>query len=311
MRHFRDLIARRRPPSVSSPDPAIPEDGSGQGRAAAPVTRLVDDAVNPALIADLQRARDAATAVPRVPDAPQWSSREWLHELEDRPATRPASAPVDTAPEDGGEAASQPVRAPDDRPAPKVWDLDPGAGPAPLPGVAPATAARPAPAVPDGAAAPAPTATPSARVKTRLLGFGGPAAADAFDTAPARTAETRFPVGWLVVVDGPGRGHSFTLTAGLSTIGRSACQTMPLDFGDASISRENHASIAYDAEDHRVLIGHGGKSNIVRLNDDPLVSTEALSDGDLIRVGKTTLLFVGLCGPEFNWTDAAPDDADG
>ena len=104
-----------------------------------------------------------------------------------------------------------------------------------------------------------------------------------------------------MVVDGPGRGASFTLTAGLSTIGRDSTQTVTLDFGDTSISRERHASVAYDEEDNCAYVGHGGKSNIVKLNDKPLLSTEELNGGDTIRIGKTVLRFVAFCTPEFNW----------
>ena len=104
-----------------------------------------------------------------------------------------------------------------------------------------------------------------------------------------------------MVVDGPGRGASFTIGAGVSIIGRGDDQTICLDFGDTSVSRENHASIAYDDEQNRFFVGHGGKSNIVRRNGNPVLATEDLADGDLIRIGKTTLRFVALCGPDFTW----------
>jgi len=38
-----------------------------------------------------------------------------------------------------------------------------------------------------------------------------------------------------------------------------------------------------------------------------VISNQALTDGDLIRIGETTLRFVPLCSPEFNW---ANDDTD-
>ena len=100
---------------------------------------------------------------------------------------------------------------------------------------------------------------------------------------------------------------SYTLTSGLTTIGRAENQTVSLDFGDDSISREQHVAIAYDEDENRTYVGHGGKRNIVRLNGKPLLTTEELSDGDHLRIGKTTLYFVSLCGGEFSWkavTDA-------
>ena len=94
----------------------------------------------------------------------------------------------------------------------------------------------------------------------------------------------------------------------MSQIGRGEDQAIQLDFGDNAVSRTNHAAIVYDAEKHTFLLGHGGKSNIVRLNDEPVISNEALKDGDMIRIGETTLRFTPLCSPEFNWADDNTDD---
>lgn len=158
------------------------------------------------------------------------------------------------------------------------------------------------------------------RVKTRLLGFqtdqdqtdvfaakeAAPAAAAAAD--PAR--HTMFPAGWIVVIDGPGRGACFTLVNGVCQIGRGEDQAVRLDFGDTSISRNNHAAVAYDDEQGKFFLGHGGKSNLVRLNGMPVLSTEELSNGDQIRIGETTLKFVALCGDDFTWAGQKDDDAE-
>ncbi|MDQ2090885.1 FHA domain-containing protein [Marimonas arenosa] len=146
------------------------------------------------------------------------------------------------------------------------------------------------------------------RAKTRLLGFnsGMGKEADPFARASAGDEEesyTQFPVGWLVVIGGPGRGAAFTLFNGVSQIGRGESQTVRLDFGDNSISRENHAAIAFDAEQNAFFIGHGGKANLVRCNNMPVLSTQALAAGDTIRIGETTLRFMPLCGPEFSWAE--------
>ena len=111
-----------------------------------------------------------------------------------------------------------------------------------------------------------------------------------------------------MIAEGPGRGASFTLTAGLSTIGRGEDQAIRLDFGDTAISRDCHAAIVYDPEDRRTLIGHGGRSNIVRLNGAPLLAREELASGDVIRLGRTTLRYIGLCGAHFDWQDGAEAD---
>jgi hypothetical protein len=157
---------------------------------------------------------------------------------------------------------------------------------------------------------------PAARARTRVLGFHGREMATN-DPLARHSAATQAgppcPVGWIVVIAGPGRGASFTLVAGVSSIGRGSDQAIALDFGDLAISRDNHASIAYDDREDRFLLGHGGKANLVRLNGRPVVSTEDLSDGDEIAIGDTVLRFVGFCGAGFRWTDTpdAPGGASG
>ena len=179
-----------------------------------------------------------------------------------------------------------------------IWDLEDDAPPA-APVAAPAY----------GDAPRRPT-----RAKTRVLGFEAQptAVVPLFDgiesvaIVPAAPAQGKgyvmFPAGWLVVKDGPGKGASFALSQGVSQIGRAVDQTISLDFGDMAISRQNHAAIAYDAATHEFHVGHGGKSNLVRLNGRPLLATETAADGDEIQIGETTLVLKVLCSPEFNWS---------
>lgn len=152
--------------------------------------------------------------------------------------------------------------------------------------------------------APSFTSRDGNRNKTRLLGFN-PAPAEALDpiiAAGAASADKGFPVGWLVVIEGLGRGAHFPLFTGVATIGRSDAQTVALSFGDTAISRENHASIAYDSEKSGFFVGHGGKSNIIRLNNHPVLSTEPMAHGDHLKIGETTLRLVALCDSTFNWS---------
>ncbi|MEM9585205.1 MAG: FHA domain-containing protein [Pseudomonadota bacterium] len=145
------------------------------------------------------------------------------------------------------------------------------------------------------------------RNQTRVLGFIAEEdnVVSAFDAAEqvAPSVRPKFPVGWVIVTEGLGRGECFSLEAGMSQIGRGQDQTIQLDFGDNAISRVNHAAIVYDQETHSFILGHGGKKNIVRLNGKPVVSNEELATNDEIKVGETTLRFVALCTTEFNWAD--------
>lgn len=207
------------------------------------------------------------------------------------------------------------------RPASEVSDLDDDDVLAQLMGDTPATAA-PVPAESQPTSmwreasdldAPRPAKSVPARkrqsarrVKTKILDFTDDtvvprSAVD--ETAPAATAPSiKFPVGWLVLIDGPGRGECFTLKSGVSQIGRDAQETISIDFGDLSISRKNHASVAYDPEDHSFYVGHGGKANIVRLNGKPVLSTELIKDGDVLKIGETSLRLKTLCDEAFNWS---------
>lgn len=225
-----------------------------------------------------------------------------------------AEAPVAEAPVEQvavEEPVHQVASRPHSEPIKNIWDLEPDEDAmsddtqdmydAPAAAVAEeeqTQAEAPAPAV--GRAG-----RRAGRVKTRLLGFNPTAGAgtDPFDNPEPQTdrIEAKFPVGWIVITKGPGLGTCFTLFNGVSQIGRGEEQAIRLDFGDNSVSRENHAAIAYDSEQGVFFLGQGGKANIVRLNNRPVLSTEELSDSDLIRIGETTLRFVALCSPEFDW----------
>lgn len=154
--------------------------------------------------------------------------------------------------------------------------------------------------------------------KTRLMGFdtSDGRVVDLFgeDKATTETGRFQYPVGMVMVTKGPGVGEAFAIKSGMSQIGRGEDQAIRLDFGDMAISRENHAAIVYDPKEHTFLLGHGGKSNIVRLNGKPVVTTSDLKDGAEIEIGETRLRFVALCSKKFNWdmaeTEEGTDDDD-
>lgn len=307
MQGIRNLIARRRPAS----DPASGTDPEPLVDPWEELHARVGTKQDPRTC-DKDNARAARDHIPR-PERPQPSPRqEWAPSALD-PESDLSPEPIVAPRADPGIA---PLTRSSTGSTPKIWDLDPSAAVA-APARSdvsdqlnsgPAETVSPLAHNAAGLVAPAdPLPRPtSERVKTRLLGFHSEAGTPDPFAAPAvipTASAPRFPIGWIVVIEGPGRGASFTLTAGLSTVGRDADQTVTLDFGDTSISRERHISIAHDDEDGRTYIGHGGKSNIVRHNDRPLLTTEELNDGDTVRIGKTVLRFVGLCDDGFSWAD--------
>jgi hypothetical protein len=110
-------------------------------------------------------------------------------------------------------------------------------------------------------------------------------------------------VGWLVVVEGPGRGKAVSIHAGMNSIGRNANQRIAINFGDNTISGETAAFITFEPKRRTFHINHGGKANIVYLNDEAVLTPMPLMPGNVVTIGATKLRFVALCGPDFNWED--------
>jgi hypothetical protein len=111
-------------------------------------------------------------------------------------------------------------------------------------------------------------------------------------------------VGWLVVLSGPGKGNFRPIYSGSNTIGRSSSQRIPIDFGDDAISGEKQAFLVYDGRKRQYqLVPNLERPNLVHLNDSALLANGELKPHDKITMGRTTLLFVPLCGADFDWSD--------
>ena len=102
---------------------------------------------------------------------------------------------------------------------------------------------------------------------------------------------TNIKVAILKVVDGPGKGEERPIFSGTNQVGRSAENRIPLDFGDNTISRQQHAVISYDAGPNEFRIYDGGKQNPVQVNGERLSGDRPLFDGDTIKIGLTTMRF--------------------
>ena len=111
-------------------------------------------------------------------------------------------------------------------------------------------------------------------------------------------------VGWLVVVGGPGIGSYRPIFEGNNTLGRNSSQRIPLDFGDDSISSEEQAYIRYDSSARSFLfVPNLAKTNVVSINDKRPTGAVELNQMDVITVGRTQVVFVPFCGPEFDWAE--------
>lgn len=132
---------------------------------------------------------------------------------------------------------------------------------------------------------------------TTIIGFEPTA-------AQTQQAVTEPVVGWLVVLSGEGKGRHRPIFAGANTVGRNSDQRIAIDFGDQSIAREQQAFIVYDTRKRQFqIVPNLARSNLVHLNDEALLTNAELKPRDRIMMGQTTLLFVPLCGKEFDWTD--------
>ena len=131
-------------------------------------------------------------------------------------------------------------------------------------------------------------------------------------------------VGWLVVVAGPLRGKDFGLSYGQNRIGRGTDTDVRLDLDlfvgdnrgqpqnkivDGEISRL-HCIVTYDQENRRFYIQqHPESTNLTYLEDpetgnpEPILMPSELKDRTTFKVGGTKLLFVALCGGDFDWKE--------
>ena len=106
-------------------------------------------------------------------------------------------------------------------------------------------------------------------------------------------------VGWLVCIEGPMRGNDYRIHEGYNYIGREIGDIHIR--GDQTISRQRHAKIDYDSNGHQYFFSPDEGRNLLRVNDQTIRTPVELHDYDVITVGQTKLLFIGLCGEQFSW----------
>lgn len=109
-------------------------------------------------------------------------------------------------------------------------------------------------------------------------------------------------VGWLVIVDGPGRGQDYRLCSGRNYIGRASNMDVILS-GDPAISRSKHAIVVFDPVSRVTLCQAGESRELFYLNGKVVTETAQLKRGDVLTIGKTKLVFVPFCDESFAWDD--------
>ncbi len=124
-----------------------------------------------------------------------------------------------------------------------------------------------------------------------------------WDRTEARSAEELTPVvGWLVCIEGPAKGQDFRIHADNNYIGRAPYMDIAVT-GDDTISRENHAILAYDTREKLYYFAPGSGRGIVRLNGKAVLMMTELHAYDKIEIGRSILIFVPLCGDQFSWEE--------
>jgi Inner membrane component of T3SS, cytoplasmic domain len=105
--------------------------------------------------------------------------------------------------------------------------------------------------------------------------------------------------GWLVCVEGQDKGRDFRLHPERNFIGRSA--DMDVALSDESVSREKHAIISYNPLAKTFKLIPGESRALVYCNDEEVDIPRLLAARDSIQIGKSKLLFIPLCGTDFDW----------
>ena len=107
-------------------------------------------------------------------------------------------------------------------------------------------------------------------------------------------------VGWLVCIEGPEKGKDYKIYGRNNTVGRSEKMDICIK-GDETISRENHARLAYDEKHNAFHLIPAESTNTIYLNDEPVYVPAKLADYDVIEFGDCKLVFTPFCNERFTW----------
>lgn len=99
----------------------------------------------------------------------------------------------------------------------------------------------------------------------------------------------------LVVIEGPGQAVRFPLTLPLVSLGRD--DTCTFQVLDPLVSRK-HLQVKLDAAIGKHVAGDYRSAHGVFINDKQIVLDTALHDGDRIRIGGTTLMYLSMDYPD-------------
>ncbi|MDO5133338.1 MAG: FHA domain-containing protein [Eubacteriales bacterium] len=119
------------------------------------------------------------------------------------------------------------------------------------------------------------------------------------DDGKTKFVERPKVVGWLVCTGGTMEGKSYNLYSKQNTVGRAPLSDVHIE-GDSTIS-DKHCLIAYDERHNRFTLVPKTETNLMSLNGEYVRKATRLSSFDRIEMGKSSFLFVALCGDQFTW----------
>lgn len=122
--------------------------------------------------------------------------------------------------------------------------------------------------------------------------------------------EVTYPVvGWLVSVKGVYYGKSFPLKSGINRVGRSSDFEIAMLLDD-SVSHEVVVKIVYDPKKN-TFAALPGESALCYINGNCIYEKTDLFGYEEIELGdseKNRFVFVPFCGPNFTWSNYAPQE---
>ena len=109
-------------------------------------------------------------------------------------------------------------------------------------------------------------------------------------------------VGWLVCIEGNSYGKCYNLYGEKNFIGRSQDMDVALT-DDNTVARNRHAILIYDPKAKVFYAQPGDSHELFYVNDKVVLQSMVLEDRDVLKIGKTTLVFVPFCDSRYSWTE--------
>jgi pSer/pThr/pTyr-binding forkhead associated (FHA) protein len=127
--------------------------------------------------------------------------------------------------------------------------------------------------------------------ETRIVRQGETGSGQALDDISTQLIrdKSNAVVAKLTITDGPGAGNAVSIFSGTNQIGRGDDMRVQINFGDDTISRQQHAVITFDMKNLEVRIYDGGRPGGLWVNGERITADAQVKLGDLIRLGETTL----------------------